>query len=169
MANSVEAVNTKSGASKLVRAGHHQSNYVRGVVGRISALFMADVGEVANIDTTTKDTLTRVMAVCIDCVNAQYKCKLNIADYDFESGKFDRDNAQSVPVVAVAQAVPVMAVADKTLTPVEIFINDQLMNHAQTEEQILAQLVKSGWTKEQLAPFLVSCRPKVSGVPLPPQ
>jgi len=137
MSNTTEQIKTKQNNTKLVRAGHHQSNYVAGVVGRMSALFLADVGELANIDTTTKDTLNNVMSICIDALNEKFKpsVKLELKDYDFQSGKYSRDKPiqevtpQATPQTATIPTpqeavVPQIATADTKPT---IPINPQLV------------------------------------------
>ena len=147
MSNTIESVTTKSGNSKNVRAGHHQKNFKRGVVARVSALFMADVGEIAGIDTTGKESLKDVMDVCIKSVNDSFGSNLTIKDYDFLSGSFDRDFPEVVAQVQeVAQEVaqlpevaqmPQMATADeKAVIPKpKIVINNQVVAYVKSRRE----------------------------------
>lgn len=118
MSNTTEEIRTKQNSVKSVRAGHHQKNYVAGVVGRMSADFMADVGELANIDTTSKETLKSVMAVCIDALNEKFKpsVKLNIADYDFLAGKYSRSSPQTEQPATTPQTAQIQTPAPQTAT-----------------------------------------------------
>ena len=169
MSNTIEEVRTKQNNTKSVRAGHHQLNYVAGEVVRFPAIFKADVLELVNGDATTKDSVSNAFKVIIDALNEVYKpaVKLELKDYDFQSGKYSRDKpaetTQATPQVATAQAiaqVPQVATADATpkipATPKpKVNINAQLVAYIKAQREIgsdfdtiRAELEKIGNTKE---------------------
>lgn len=168
MSNTKQAVTTKSGRQKDVLAGHKQTGFVAGSVNRMSALFMADVGELANIDTTTKNVINDIMAVCIEAVNEKYKpaVKLVIADYDFKSGKFSRTESKQ-PAEAPAQAeaiatpeapaqaeTPAIEVpADTPAQPTSEQLNAscvEWLKVGKTEQEWSDAMLKAGVTQESI-------------------